>query len=36
MCNVFISSQNCSKVVDAIKDTGQTKRDQRELEDQVQ
>ena len=34
MC-MCVSLQNCVKVVDAIKETGQTKRDQKDLEDQV-
>ena len=32
---VCVCVQNGSKVVDAIKETGQTKRDQKDLEDQV-
>ena len=35
VCVYVCFPQNCSKVVDAIKETGQTKRDQKDLEDQV-
>lgn len=33
--HLYRTTQNCVKVVDAIKDTGQTKREQKDLEDQV-